>query len=69
MTLINPLSSFAKGLNDTKNKMPALFIGHGLPVNGIELNPFSQQWMELGKECPAPSAILVISAHWLTNGT
>jgi len=69
MTMVNPLSSLAKGLHDTQNKMPALFIGHGSPMNGIEVNTFSQQWIELGKEYPAPAAVLVISAHWLTNGT
>ncbi len=69
MALINPLSSPAKGLHETQNKMPALFIGHGSPMNGIELNPFSQQWINLGKEYPAPTAVICISAHWLTNGT
>ncbi|WP_113924697.1 4,5-DOPA-extradiol-dioxygenase [Cognataquiflexum aquatile] len=49
--------------------MPALFIGHGSPMNGIEDNEFSRQWSILGKEIPKPSAVLVVSAHWLTRGT
>ncbi|MCH6198381.1 4,5-DOPA dioxygenase extradiol [Aquiflexum sp. LQ15W] len=49
--------------------MPALFIGHGSPMNGIEDNEFSRQWSVLGKEIPKPSAVLVVSAHWLTRGT
>jgi 4,5-DOPA dioxygenase extradiol len=49
--------------------MPVLFIGHGSPMNGIENNPFSQQWKRLGNELPIPNAVLVISAHWLTSGT
>lgn len=49
--------------------MPALFIGHGSPMNGIEDNEFSRQWSILGKEIPIPSAVLVVSAHWLTRGT
>ena len=49
--------------------MPVLFIGHGSPMNGIENNTFSAQWEKQGKELPAPKAVLVISAHWLTNGT
>lgn len=49
--------------------MPALFIGHGSPMNGIEDNAFSQRWAAMGKEIPLPAAVLVISAHWLTNGT
>jgi 4,5-DOPA dioxygenase extradiol len=49
--------------------MPALFIGHGSPMNGIEDNEFSRKWSILGKEIPKPSAVLVVSAHWLTRGT
>ena len=49
--------------------MPAFFIGHGSPMNGIETNDFSKQWGNLGKEIPTPTAVLVISAHWLTRGT
>jgi 4,5-DOPA dioxygenase extradiol len=49
--------------------MPVLFIGHGSPMNGIEDNEFSQKWEQLGNELPKPSAILCISAHWLTQGT
>ena len=49
--------------------MPVLFIGHGSPMNAIELNEFSQQWSILGKNLPQPSAILCISAHWETRGT
>lgn len=50
-------------------KMPLLFIGHGSPMNGIEENDFSREWEKKGQELPRPSAILVISAHWLTSGT
>jgi 4,5-DOPA dioxygenase extradiol len=48
---------------------PALFIGHGSPMNGIEDNEFSRNWAKFGNEIPKPKAVLVISAHWLTNGT
>ncbi|CAG4997778.1 4,5-DOPA dioxygenase extradiol [Dyadobacter sp. CECT 9275] len=61
-----------KQLTDAYNKserMPVLFLGHGSPMNGIESNIFTQQWAELGKETPAPAAVLVVSAHWLTRGT
>ncbi|MBD2795828.1 4,5-DOPA dioxygenase extradiol [Xenorhabdus sp. 18] len=50
-------------------RMPALFIGHGSPMNAIEDNAYSRAWFELGKKLPRPKAILVISAHWYTNGT
>jgi 4,5-DOPA dioxygenase extradiol len=49
--------------------MPALFVGHGSPMNGIEDNEFSRYWRQLAGEIPKPSAVLCISAHWLTRGT
>lgn len=50
-------------------RMPALFLGHGSPMNGIEDNAFSKGWRSLGEALPRPRAILSISAHWLTEGT
>ena len=50
-------------------RMPALFVGHGSPMNGIEDNPYAQGWKTLGETLPRPTAILSISAHWLTEGT
>ena len=49
--------------------MPVLFIGHGTPMNAIEVNEFVLKWRELGKSIPTPKAILCISAHWETSGT
>ena len=66
------LTSFKKwsdNLDFQDEKSPVLFIGHGSPMNGIEDNEFSRTWTKLGKEIPKPKAVLVISAHWLTNGT
>jgi 4,5-DOPA dioxygenase extradiol len=54
---------------DTSTPIPALFIGHGSPMNGIENNEFSNSWKNLSKEIPEPKAIICISAHWLTRGT
>ena len=50
-------------------KMPVLFIGHGSPMNMILKNDFTNSLIKLGKNLPKPRAILVISAHWLTNWT
>jgi 4,5-DOPA dioxygenase extradiol len=50
-------------------KMPVLFIGHGSPENIILKNSFTQRLVELGPQLPHPRAILVVSAHWLTDGT
>jgi 4,5-DOPA dioxygenase extradiol len=49
--------------------MPALFVGHGSPMNAIEDNEFSKTWASVGKTLPHPEAILCISAHWETTGT
>lgn len=47
-----------------KIKMPALFLGHGNPMNSISDNQYTRSWVELGKNLPRPRAILAISAHW-----
>jgi len=49
--------------------MPALFIGHGSPMNTLELNGFTRAWRELGQRLPRPRAILAISAHWFFGAT
>lgn len=50
-------------------RMPALFVGHGSPMNAIEDNSFSAYWETLGRTLPRPKAILAVSAHWFTRGT
>jgi 4,5-DOPA dioxygenase extradiol len=50
-------------------RMPALFVGHGNPMNAIEDNEFSRAWIEAGRSLPRPEAVLCISAHWQTDGT
>lgn len=58
------------GKKPVKNKkMPALFVGHGTPMNAIEDNEFSRRWQEVGKSLPRPRAILCVSAHWETWGS
>ncbi len=49
--------------------MPALFIGHGSPMNAIEDNPWSRGFRDLAERLPRPRAILSVSAHWYVNGT
>jgi 4,5-DOPA dioxygenase extradiol len=50
-------------------KMPVLFIGHGSPMNIVQNNSYTRSLKQLGSSLPKPKAILVISAHWLTNGS
>lgn len=53
-------------------RLPALFVGHGSPMNAIEDNVYRRSWQALGQELLArverPRLILCISAHWLTRG-
>jgi 4,5-DOPA dioxygenase extradiol len=49
-------------------RMPALFIGHGSPMNALADNAFTRFLRGWRASLPAPRAILVISAHWLTPG-
>lgn len=54
---------------ENKMRMPAMFIGHGNPMNAITENPYREAWLQLGQTLPKPRAILCISAHWQTRGT
>src|SRR6185312_7843266 len=69
MTTLSEFKTFTGNLNKQDQLMPVLFIGHGSPMNGIEHNQFSNNWAQLAKEIREPSAILVVSAHWLSRGT
>ncbi len=53
----------------SNQKMPALFIGHGSPMNALEKNKFSLNWERAAKRIPKPKSILCISAHWIKEGT
>ncbi len=50
-------------------QMPALFIGHGSPMNTLESNDFTKSWASMGRDLPRPRAVLVISAHWFIGAT
>jgi 4,5-DOPA dioxygenase extradiol len=50
-------------------RTPALFIGHGSPMNTLERNGFTDAWRDLGRKLPRPRAILVVSAHWYIGAT
>lgn len=65
-----PLSeALARSAPVAAQKMPVLFIGHGSPMNAISSNAFTQALSAWGQKLTAPTAILVVSAHWLTRGT
>lgn len=49
--------------------MPAAFIGHGSPMNALEVNRYTGAWRAFGARVARPRAILVVSAHWYINAT
>src|SRR5258705_8206235 len=48
--------------------MPAVFFGHGNPLNAIQQTVYSEAWSNLGRYIPTPKTILCISAHWYLQG-
>jgi 4,5-DOPA dioxygenase extradiol len=49
--------------------LPAIFFGHGNPMNALLDNTYTRGWRRIGDETPRPRAILSISAHWFVPGT
>jgi 4,5-DOPA dioxygenase extradiol len=49
--------------------MPAVFVGHGNPMNIIRRNRWTEGWIALGTALPRPKAILAVSAHWYLPAT
>ena len=52
----------------TRFGMPAVFIGHGSPMNALEENTYTRAWRQFGESIAKPSAVLAVSAHWVTRG-
>jgi len=48
-------------------RMPAIFVGHGSPMNAIEDNGYTLEWAAIGRQFH-PKGILMISGHWYTKG-
>ena len=53
----------------TAETMPAVFLGHGSPMNALERNGYTEAWRAFGARIPRPRSILVISAHWYVNAS
>jgi 4,5-DOPA dioxygenase extradiol len=49
--------------------MPAIFFGHGNPMNALERNAWTEGWAAVGASIPRPKAVLAISAHWYVPAT
>src|SRR5687767_11390338 len=51
------------------NPMPAIFFGHGNPMNALFKNTYTNGWESVSRSIPRPQAVLCISAHWYLPGT
>jgi len=49
--------------------MPAIFFGHGNPLNALLRNDYTNRWAAIGASIPKPKAVLCVSAHWYLPGT
>src|SRR5688572_33009985 len=49
--------------------MPAIFFGHGNPMNALTQNAWTEGWASIGKNIPRPRAVLCVSAHWYLPAT
>jgi 4,5-DOPA dioxygenase extradiol len=45
-------------------RMPAIFVGHGNPMNALARNVYTEGWRAIVSTLPRPRAVLCISAHW-----
>lgn len=48
----------------TVPRLPAVFVGHGNPMNALADNEYTRAWRSLGASIAKPRAVLSISAHW-----
>jgi 4,5-DOPA dioxygenase extradiol len=56
-------------MSNKKTVMPAVFFGHGNPMNALGRNAWTDGWSAIGAAVPTPRAILCISAHWYLPAT
>jgi len=49
--------------------MPAIFFGHGNPMNALQKNVWTESWAQVGQTIPRPKAIVCVSAHWYLPAT
>lgn len=49
-------------------RMPAVFVGHGSPMNALDDTEWSRAFRRLATQLPTPKAVLAVSAHWYGQG-
>ncbi|WP_309646332.1 4,5-DOPA dioxygenase extradiol [Phenylobacterium sp.] len=55
-------------MNEPTPRMPAIFVGHGSPMEALG-GVYADTWRALGARLPRPRAILCVSAHWYVEET
>ncbi|MEW6131596.1 MAG: class III extradiol ring-cleavage dioxygenase [Pseudomonadota bacterium] len=45
-------------------RMPVVFVSHGAPDALLKAPDAVACWREIGRQAPAPAAVLAVSAHW-----
>ncbi len=50
-------------------RLPAIFLGHGSPMNAVSTNSYTEAWRLIGERTARPKAVLCISAHWYIRRT
>ncbi len=53
----------------SSNRLPAIFFGHGNPMNALSNNDYTRAWAAIGVSVPRPKAIVCVSAHWYVPGS
>lgn len=55
-------------MNHVATRVPAMFVGHGSPMNAIDDNAITRGWRAAAQALPPPRGIVCVSAHWETRG-
>src|SRR3954469_17061245 len=64
-----PLQWLTRRRSHRMARLPALFLGHGNPMNAIQPSEYTEAWARIASEIPRPKAIVSISAHWYVAGS
>jgi 4,5-DOPA dioxygenase extradiol len=48
-------------------RQPAVFFGHGSPMNALG-GPHAEGWRRVGEDLGKPAGVVMVSAHWETQG-
>ncbi len=62
-------TGLTRGFGNMNDLMPAIFFGHGNPMNALLENDYTQAWAAIGNTIPRPKAVLSVSAHWYFPAT